>query len=157
DMVDGVRRVDGVDGVVDGRPQDRQGAGRLGVPLATQSLHFHEAVIPLEDEVGRQQAPVLQRLDAERTLLLDSHGEIPFGPRTDERDSGAGARTGRRAMPGRRGARWAVRTPPAACFNGTINAPIRGWAVHAERQTYAGSPPAEIRSPQGIAIRVRVA
>ena len=47
---------------------------------------------------------------------------------------------------------------PAGRFRqGTINTPCQGHVIHAERQTYAGSSLAGIRSPQGIAIRTRVA
>ena len=84
-----------------------------GVPLAAQSLQVHEVVIPLEDEVGRQQAPVLQRLDAEQTLLPESHGAISFGLRWEGKDTASGAQTGRRGGAGPAGACWAVRAPPA--------------------------------------------
>ena len=41
----------------------------------TWPLHVQDQVVPLGDEGGRRQAPILQRLEVEQTLLLESHSE----------------------------------------------------------------------------------
>src|SRR5205085_2367754 len=81
DVKDGVGRVNGVDRVVDGGPQDRQGACRLLVPLAAQLLHVQEQLVPIEDGGGRRQGAVFQRFEAEQASFPESHGKISFGPR----------------------------------------------------------------------------
>src|SRR5262245_6386635 len=106
------RPVDGDDRVVNRGLRDRQGAGRHhgGDPRLPDGVQ--RQLIPFEDDVRRQQAAVLQQLDAGQTRLAESHGEISFGLRYDGNDNASGAQTGRRGGAGPAGACLAVRTPP---------------------------------------------
>src|SRR5262249_27670674 len=94
-----VRSVDGVHGVEHGDVNDRQvtgqgDAGRLG----RQGLQ--EDLVPVQDDVARQQAAILQSLDAEPPLLQECHDEISFGLRYDGDDNASGAQTERRGGAG---------------------------------------------------------
>src|SRR5262249_26229000 len=94
------RPVDGDDRVGHGRLGDRQGAGDEHRAEPRLPDGVYRQLIPFEDDVGRQQAPVLQQLDAGRTLLPESHGEISFGLPYGGSGRAAGAQTERRGGAG---------------------------------------------------------
>ena len=114
--VGGVGPVGGVDRVVDGHLGDRQRAGRQEGVGAGRLDGFERPGVPVEDHVGRRHGPILERFDAEPTLVRESHGELSLGLRREEGHH-PGAQTVRRGGVGPVGAGLAVRTPPATRRN----------------------------------------